>query len=220
MSDRDRYPEPYDETGAAGFAEELRALKARVADLEGQPLVGSQMTVKDVDGNVKARLGGLTTVGGSGKSFGLEFVNQPGTGNWPGGTPYFRVSEEGFEFPYSLMATSDIGQYVGVAVGSFAPIYRANTGLILHPCVAMRASIFCPVGTTGEIRLTAGGYGSLASSAVTIPDGHVGFLEVPAWAHTLELWTGPYSFDVEVRRTSGAGTIQVFNPGSIEGRPI
>jgi len=116
VSDRDRYHEPYDETGTAWLAEQLRALQQRVADLEGQPMVGSQMVVQDPNGVARIRLGLLA----DGVAYGFEIYNK-------NGTLIQRVSEDGQTLPRYIVPMNVMPAFLSGGGPGFRPGTNQST---------------------------------------------------------------------------------------------
>jgi hypothetical protein len=210
----DRYPaNPLD--GPSGLAEKLRELERRLTELEAARPLGnttiSQGTLRVVDsnGDLRVQIGEMVGAGGTGDVWGIEVVNQPGTADWPNGEPFFRASDDGAEFPYQSLPMVDESLVSSVTSGSFVATWTAATGILMHRYASALVWVTTPVGTTGEIRLTSG---AAESDAVTIPSNTNTYVSIPAFAHGLSIWTGPHYFDIEARRTSGAGNVDVHQP--------
>lgn len=173
-----------------------------------------RIVIVDENGDVRVRLGRLTAAGGSGGAWGLEIVNQPGTNDWPGGEPYFRSSDDGAEFPYQTLPAINDTEVINVTSGSFTKTWTAATGILMHKYASATTVVSTPSGTTGEIRLSidVGGSTQVNSAAVTIPSASSGYFTVPAFAHGLDLWSGPHYFEIQARRTGGAGNVSVYQP--------
>jgi len=113
MSDTNRYPaNPLDP--AAQFAEWRRDIERRLAAVEGVPLVGSQMTVKDTDGNVLVEVGKLDD-----GSYGFELRNSSGT-------TLFKLTTEGQITPRQYLAWSSNGTTIGFTSASYTEIFRSD----------------------------------------------------------------------------------------------
>jgi hypothetical protein len=192
-SEVDRYPvNPLDPS--ARLAEKIEGLERRIRELEGQRFVGSNLIMKDTNGDVRARIGELIGAGGAGTRWGFEGVFQPGDANWVGGYPFLRVSDDGAEFPYAINAWADATVAKSITSGSFVNSgLESSIGLVSHVCVATEIRIVTPVGTTGEIRIANASTGTF-SPAVSIPSNTNAYIAIPAWHHGAQLWTGPILF--------------------------
>ena len=170
--------------------------------------------VLDDNDDDRVRAGKLTAAGGSGDAWGLEIVNQPGTVDWPGGEPFFRVTNDGAEYPYQTIPGVDDTLSIATSSATFTKTWSAATGILMHKYASSTVVVTTPGGTTGEIRLSINVGTSLEvnSSPVAIGSGAAGYFTVPAFAHGLDLWTGPHFFEIQARKTAGGGSVTVYQP--------
>jgi hypothetical protein len=202
----DRYPlDPLD--GPAAMKDYLNGLERRISELEGQRFVAANLVMVDENGDVRARIGKLVGRTG-GDVWGIEVVSQPGTVDWPGGLPFFRTTDDGAEFPY-INVPWVVETATAVTSATFVDVFTAGIGIVEHLRVAAFVRVQTPAGTTGELRIT-NATGGTQSPALTVPSATNAYMEIPAWAHSQDLWTGPVAFALQARRTGGAGNVSVF----------
>jgi hypothetical protein len=175
--------------------EALRELERRISELEGAPLVGSQMTVKDLTGTVRGRFGRLA----DGVSYGLELSD----GN---GDPRFYVDETGFGLPRATYAVRDPAAVKTVTAGTFTQTWQVVMPQSIGPGIEVWIGWSTAAGTTGELRVNNNTVQTdpLALAAASSANAYV------RWLHQIPLGTGPANLVVEARRTGGAGGVNVF----------
>jgi hypothetical protein len=194
----------------------LREKRLVIQDSEGRDMIvlGKDddglicLTFYDSDGDVRGRIGQLVAGGGSGDAWGIEVVSQPGTGDWVNGSPFFRATEDGAEFPYGQIGMVPANATT-VTSATFTELFGGAINIIMHKYVMTYVRVVTDGSTTGEIRVTNVSAGT-ASPAVTVPINTNAYVQIPPWFHNSPLWTGPITFGLEARRASGAGTFQVY----------
>lgn len=210
----DRYPtDPLN--GAAAFAEHIRDLERRIAELEAARPLGNTtlqngtFRVVDENGDLRAQIGQIGTA--DAPLWGMEVVAQPGTDSWPDGKPYFRANENGVQFPYGYSAWLPSGDLKTYTNSSFETKWEAGLGIVSQKYLGSLIFAGTDAGTVGEIRMT--GYGGATSTVVQIPANTSSKLwQLGPFLHGYDLWSGPALFGLQVRRVSGAGNVNVYTP--------
>ena len=96
---------------------------------------------------------------------------------------------------------------------TFVTLWLARVELLTHKGAAMTAAWVTDAGTTGEIRLKAS---TGQTSAVAIAAASAGTQQFQ-WLHGLALGGGPINFELQARRTGGAGSVHLDQPfGGLE----
>lgn len=213
MSDTNRYPvNPLD--GAAGFAEWRRDMERRLSALEGQPLVGSQMTGKDTSGNTRTIVGDLRD-----GYYGVATYDA-------NGNEIFRTDERGLRspsipvplIPYQAVDTYGRVSVTSTAFDSGAICFYATVPQVLHDGVWGRGlTVQCPSATTAEMRVRAvsnivGNQPSQQTTSTVSIGASTTASKSLRWLHDLTFPALSIQFLIEVRRTSGSGTVLVSPP--------
>ena len=215
--------------------ETIRSLERRVSRIEqGSPLVGNLPageSISVVDPNDGSPL--VTLGEASNGRLGAEFRNAAGDrlvhiGELPGGATgleagspldagasFLLVSEEGIRLPYLSHGWTIRDDYRVITSGSYVTTHEAVVGIVTHGTVgADYLVVSCDSGTVGKarVRCSVGG----TTSEVTCPSGVSSNLRL-RWDNSanLVLQSGPVSFFYEVLRVSGAGNVNVYNPGNL-----
>lgn len=167
-------------------------------------LDGEGLKVYDDSGNLRVRAGYINPTSG----YGLSVFEA-------GGALMFEFNDDGGRTP--ALQTSFVpnlaafnGFYTPVTAGAFADVYEAQFAVISHRGLGVPVICTSDVGTTGEFRIRSGAGGT--TSAVTVPSGSAGTLQLFEWLHGEDISTGPTSFFVQARRTAGAGDVNVYLP--------
>lgn len=201
----------------ATLADELATLKRRLAALErkaantiGLNTMTGSLSVEDSTGVERARLGDL-----GGNRSGIIAGNNPSGG---GNDTFFMVSELGLEVPYIPLQVMRANEYIVVTSGTFLGVWDFQAPIITTRAIHVDVVVSPDAGTNAEVRVNAVGLAS--TSAKAVPGGtaniHTFDWELPAGPFVLG--AGPYVFHVEVRRTSGAGNVYVYQPRAFIGR--
>lgn len=191
------------------LAQILAELQRRIKVLEGSnKLLQSAITNGTIkvynSAGVRIAEMGSTPAGGGG----IELLASNGT------TDLLVVDQTlGFAIPWLSTGWKDAAANKVVTSGTFVSTYNTLTELLFASELRFRVSIISDVGTTGEARITYSG-GSVLGNVKTIPSGANASYEYRI-AHGFTLGGGPLQFDLEVRRTSGAGNITVYEPSQM-----
>lgn len=127
----------------------------------------------------------------------------------------FWVDERGILTPYlaaPLVAASGEAEAVTSAV--FVKTHSAQFEIISHLGIYCWVTALSDAATTGEMRLRNTATGAF-TNAVSIPAGSAGTVQQFRWLHGSALDTGPVVFEVQARRTAGAGNINIYRPPGI-----
>lgn len=208
---------------AAQFAAWMREMERRMAALE-TTRTARFLSIADDDGNIVAELNGngLTFTDASGQRRillgDLSTVNPDldyGISIEDGdGGDRLIIDGDGFQLPYLhssfrvLQGITYNNVYATVTAGSFTGVFRTAFQMVSHKGMAVDIVVVSDVGTAGEIRLSNNA-GNSTAAAVTSSTSTISY----RWEHGASLGSGPYSFTIEARRTSGAGNVYVYLPG-------
>jgi len=186
----------------SNLGSDLRALAERVSQLERAPQMprtsvqGGSVHFLDDAGNERVVIGQQ-----SGGHYGLTVRN-------PAGIPQISVDERGLSGPYQIAPTFPVDGAVSVTSGSFVSIWRAFVELIDGDTIQARISWSTDAATTGEVRLYCSTLAT-ATSAVALAASSGGLQEFK-WLHGGTLGAGPYIFEMQYRRTGGAGAVNAW----------
>lgn len=208
----DRYQLPPDDPRQ--LAEEIRELRREIDELKSRnPMAagaivrdGSLIFTDDTGDDHRVRVGRLP-----GGSYGFQVLDGDGT------TERFRADEDGLHVPYLqasfIPVVNDLTdtRLCVVTSGSFAAYYRAQFGQVTHKGVGIRVICSTDVGTTAEFRILSPSGGTGNTDSVAVASGG-SVAQSFDWLHGLNLTAGPVYFDVECRRTSGAGNAYIWLP--------
>lgn len=209
-STTERYPTPESDP-VARLAKRVAELERQVRQLTGArplqhtALTGGVVVVVDPVTGDAVRMG-VVRVDAEGEKFGLSISS--------GAAQMFEVnSQDGFVVPaFDLMPIPQkqlgAGPYVITTSGSFEALYRVVADAT-HKAVAFTAIVVTDAATVGEIRIRHGS--GAVSGVITCPAGGQTTV-LFRWLHHQTIGSGPHQFDLEGRRTSGAGSVFVFWP--------
>jgi hypothetical protein len=185
----------------------LADLERRMAALERTPILTSAsvtglLRVKDASGNVVGAFGNLGS------------TTDPEHGLTVDGATDFLLAvtdERGVMRPWMPHSWYDPSIVRTVTTtGPWFVLWSSIVPLTTALDFKFQVPIVVPAGTTAEVRL--------ATSAGTLPylltptaDGAVHLYELNG-AHGSPLLVGPAQFNLEVRRSAGAGTVSVYEP--------
>lgn len=170
----------------------------------GDTDVGQGVAVYDGAGVVVARLGSLDGTVPGGRQ-GIQIGANPNSS----ANDWLDVSREnGISFPFLGHAWHDPSSYKVVTSGSFTTVWQCQVELVASTDVLFTVDYSADAATTGELRIVAA---TATSSTKTIAAAAFGTGRVE-WRHGLALGGGPIGFEVQARRTSGVGNINVYQP--------
>jgi len=206
---------------AIRLEERLRQLERQVSDvhrsrnIRAAAMRGGMIRMIDDNGDEYARIGQGAWSGPGGASFEHQLRFHDTAGN----VRFLVGAESGMVWPptrapwYPVLAPT--GTFVPVTSGSFVSTYRV---IYTQAADAVRArfTIGVDAGTTGEVRLESGGPHQTAVvplPAGTLADYHFNW-HLGSDGLGITLGTD-LSIDVQVRRTGGAGAINVHQPAPL-----
>lgn len=158
------------------------------------------LSMFDADGDLRARIGLV-----DGTHYGLLALDADGV------TPRLWVDDRGLQDPYLSAPCVDADtDYKVVTSGTFVTTHRAQFEQITSQGLYCWVTATAPAGTTGEIRLRDVAT-TATTDAVAVPAGGQ-VVQQFRWLHGSTLSAGPVTFEVQARRTSGAGDVNVYKP--------
>ncbi|MFN0028414.1 MAG: hypothetical protein ACKV2O_14730 [Acidimicrobiales bacterium] len=179
----------------------LRALE-RAPQLQNSSLTGGKVTALNDAGQRVAEFGKL-----AGGGYGIA-VNDSGSL-----VTLIGVQDDtGWIAPGLVYPWRKITDGVVVTSPTFVTTYRTNILDLGGNTIVTAVSCFCPAATTGELRLSLPGFGSTANKVLA---AGVTTVTQFRWLHGIALGAFSPELNVEVRRTAGAGNIDVFEPDPI-----
>lgn len=210
-ADRERYPVPVSDPFVR-YEQRIQALERKVADLLGaRPMQHTAMTagrfsVIDQSGEERVRIGVVRSEDGIDK-YGLIIADD-------GGVRFEVNGEDGFVvpmFPLTPIPQKQLGSgpYVVTTSATFESVYRA-VSQTTHKAMTYRFVVVTAASTVGEVRVRHVGSGTTSGVISCAAGGQTNGLF--QWLHDQPLGTGPHSFDLQARRVSGAGDVNVFWP--------
>lgn len=219
-----------------GLLRELADLKERVKRLErGNPLAGqlpageSIEVVDPADGSALVTLGNLGVVG-----TGAAFRDTAGTlvaaigqlaagpgimvGNNPTPTSadtFFLTTNEGIIYPWLGFPWYQANYSVPITNASFENAWQTIIPLTTGSQMYVEVVVGTGVGTTGEFRVRH--INSGATTSVVSVGAAATVTQVFRWDLGTDMFagSGPARFEIQARRTGGAGNVNVYGPGAI-----
>jgi hypothetical protein len=180
-----------------------RAAYTSIVDDNGKEVVRLDRTgikIYDADGDLRVAMGQLQT-----DRYGF-LVLDPG-----GAIARLHIDESGILSPYLAAPFVDADtDFKPTTSAAFVATHRAQLEQITSEGLYCWVVATAPAGTTGEIRLRNVGTGAV-TEAVPVPDGGQVTKQF-RWLHGASLSAGPVTFEVQARRTSGAGAVNVYRP--------
>jgi hypothetical protein len=176
---------------------------ARIGLMEDEVSVGSEFY--DPAGNVIARIGQI-----SGGNNGMEIGDSPSgfsTDTW------LYASEAGLALPYITHSTYKADDFYTVTSGTFTAGYRYWMELLSYQRVKFpNCVVQTAVGTTAEFRIHCLTTGN-STSAVAVGSGAT-VNQTFVWdvSAFLNVGFGPFVFELQARRTGGAGNVFIYAP--------
>ena len=157
----------------------------------------SGLTMYDGDGDSRTHVGRL------GASYGHLVLDAEGQG------PRIAVDDNGMHAPYLTVPAVETTSYRDVTAGSFEATHFGRFEITSHLGLYCWVAAGCDTGTTGEVRIRNVTTGA---TTATVPVTDSGIYQQFRWLHGANLGTGPINFEIEARRTSGAGLVRVWEP--------
>lgn len=161
------------------------------------------LTMWDAAGTIRSRVGLI-----AGTSYGVQVRDADGI------QERLRIDEAGFRQPYLAHPWVDVADFRAVTAADWTTTHRAQVELITHEGLYAAVTATSSAGTTGEFRLRNTGSGA-TTNAVAVPAGSGGTNQQFRWLHGSSLSTGPIGFEVQARRTAGAGDINIYRSRSL-----
>lgn len=184
-----------------------RAANTSITDSGGKELVRLDrdgIKIFDAAGDTRVQIGLIDEANGR---YGLLVRDGDGS------TQRFRVDERGLLTPYLVAPVVDATDFAVVTSASFVVTHRAQFEVVTHEGLYCWVNATSDAGTTGEMRLYNASTAQ-ASEAKVIPALSGGTLQQFRWLHGVALNVGPAYFEVQARRTGGAGNINIYrSPG-------
>jgi hypothetical protein len=105
--------------------------------------------------------------------------------------------------------------FVAVTSGTFAVTWEVGISQIVNDSLYVELTVVTAAGTTGEVRLKAASIaGPPVTAVASIPAGVQRFVKFAWLVPDLPIGDNGLLFQVEARRTAGAGAVNVFYPDS------
>lgn len=191
------------------LAREIEDLKKRIKILEGSnkllasAIKGGSLDVFNANGDLISRIGLFPsgTVG--------FLVLRPDSehsiieANW----------ESGLVHPWLGAEWTQPNQATTVTSGSFVTAWESWVELLYGSNLRFWVYVTADAATTGEVRFVRAGVGAIGNT-LTINASTSARYEFRI-AHGLTVGSGPFAFNIEARRTSGAGNIYVYHPSPL-----
>jgi hypothetical protein len=117
-------------------------------------------------------------------------------------------TSDGIISPWLTHPFRRLNDFVAVTSGTFVSTHEAAVELIQSKAARVRIPWTTDGGTTGEVRLFLNGS---ATNARSLAAGGAGEAEFK-WLHGATLGSGPQFFQIQARRTGGAGNVDIYMP--------
>jgi hypothetical protein len=174
----------------------------KIYDSSGNLLLNLSATglrMYDAVGTLRSRVGYINSTSGYGVSIFDEAADLR-----------FEVNDDGYRDPWLPHPMVVASAFTTTTSATFVPVYQGQVQIVTHKGVSISVVVNTDAGTTGEFRLKNTDTGT-TTSTVSVPAlGSVS--QTFQWLHGSALGGGPVRFDVEARRTGGAGNVTVFQP--------
>jgi hypothetical protein len=177
------------------LAHELRELQRRLETLERAPRL-TNASISDPAGVERIVLGLLDD-----GNYGLEVFDADG------GTR-LRVDGDGLSAPYLPGVPRDPNEYLVTTSPAFVTVWHSVFQITSHLAIGGQIGWAADPGTTGELRLKLG---AETTDAVPLTAGSSGSQNF-AWLHNAPLSSGPQYVEIQARRVSGVGNINIYAP--------
>lgn len=192
------------------LAARLQEVEERLRALETAPRIsstsqrGGSYKLLDDDGNVLWIFGEYTR--GAFTDYGIQSRVPDGAG--PGdSTTALEININGMEAP-QIPLTVSRNDFVVVTSGSFVTVWTAVASLLVSDSIVWSSQVGCDPATTAEAKLVASG--GLETDVIVCGAGTFTAADF-RWLHGHPQGFG-FSVSLQVRRTSGAGNVNVYEP--------
>lgn len=124
--------------------------------------------------------------------------------------PHFQIRDDGVVHPVYHLPAYRANDFVVVTSGTFVTTWQSSMSGCPAPALGFNTVVGCDPSTTGEVRLkiTHSG-GTLTTDTKSCAANTFTNFDV-RWEHDLPLREA-FNIDVEARRTSGAGNVNVYS---------
>lgn len=164
------------------------------------------LAMHDADGDLRARLG---LIDEPNNRYGILVLDADGV------TARLQADERGLLTPYlAAPFVAATGDFLPVTSATFVATHLAQIEQITHEGLYCWVTATSDAATTGEMRLRNVSTGAV-TDAVSIPAGSGGTQYQFRWLHGSALSFGPAGFEVQARRTGGAGDVNIYRPPGV-----
>jgi len=194
------------------LAAKLLEIEERLRALETAPRItstsqrGGSYQLLDDDGNLVWTFGEYTR--GLVTDYGIQSRVPDGSGGY---TTSLEINGGGMEAPHIPLQFTKSNDFVAITSGSFTTVWIGYASLLVSDTLLWRSVCSCDAATTGEAKLIA--VGELETDVIS--------LAASAFTNTYWDWLHGYpqgssfSVSLQVRRTSGAGNVNVYAPSIV-----
>lgn len=186
----------------ADLAEIFRRLHALETASPMRRTSMTEGTTRFLDGGGQERVSvGIISTG----DYGFEVMNEAGL-------PVYRADSDGVSYPRQPLQMFKAGDYVSVASGTFTRTWNLVCSYATGDAVQVQVYLLADAATTGEAQLTVNLGGSPVTAIQAIPAASGAYFEWKWAPPGLVVGTGPIQVGLEIRRTSGAGSVYAYPP--------
>jgi hypothetical protein len=126
----------------------------------------------------------------------------------PAGVALLKASSlSGMIAPRTPVVSIDPFAFKTVTAGVFTLTWRSIMPIVLGPGAEVAVGWSCDVGTTGELEVVTNGGGT--SNVLSLGSGASGTSYL-RWLHGSAIGVGNLTFDVQARRVTGGGNINIY----------
>jgi hypothetical protein len=162
-------------------------------------------SMSDPTGTVRVRLGRLTDAG----DYGIEVLDE-------NSNSMIRVDGNGLRYPgLPALYRKANDPAPGVTSATFTPVWEGVIPWVAHNAIRWNSTITADAATTGEARLRTNVGGTTYSAVLTIPAGTGAAYEWNWAIPGMTYGTGPVYVTLDVRRTTGAGSLYAYGPNTL-----
>lgn len=202
--------QPVPGTPDAQFAKWKQGVEERLRALETAPRIsttsqrGGSYILLDDEGRAVWTFGEYTR--GIVTDYGIQSIAVDG--NPAGNATALEVNADGMEAPWVPCQIARTDDFVVVTSGAFIDVWNGSAGLLVSNAIEWFSVIGCDGGTTAEARLSIAG---VKTSGVIACGAGVFTNLIWSWLHEQDLGAN-FFFTLQVRRTGGAGNVNVYHP--------